>query len=118
LSGRRYQQLFLVDEHDEIISRDIPRILGIIKCGPEQRGAELLAGYNHTVMRIKRQFVEEVKARQAEREHTLSLTQGQRYVLRELRVLFGATEDEDEKGQLNILEKAFRGPTPPPSTAS
>jgi hypothetical protein len=27
-----------------------------------------------------------------------------------LRVLFGATEDEDEKGQVNILEKAFRGP--------
>lgn len=106
----RYQQLFLVDEKGGIISRDIPRVLGAIKCGPEQQGAALPAGYNHTVMRIKRQFVEEVKTRQAEREHTLSLTQGQRYVLRELRVLFGATEDEDEKGQLNILEKAFRSP--------
>lgn len=28
----------------------------------------------------------------------------------ELRVLFGATTDEDLKGQINILEKAFRGP--------
>jgi hypothetical protein len=61
-------------------------------------------------MRVKRQFVEEVKHRQAEREHTLSLTQGQRYVLRELRVLFSAASDEDEKAQINILEKAFRGP--------
>ena len=59
---------------------------------------------------MKRQFVEEVKHRQAEREHTLAITQGQRYVLREMRVLFVATMDEDEKAQINILEKAFRGP--------
>ena len=61
-------------------------------------------------MRVMRQFTEEVKHRQAEREHTISLTHGQRYVLRELRVLFGAAADEDAKGQINILEKAFRGP--------
>jgi hypothetical protein len=61
-------------------------------------------------MRVKREFAEEVKHRQAEREHTLSLTQGQRYVLRELRVLFGVITDEDVKAQINILEKAFRGP--------
>ncbi|MCK4245216.1 MAG: hypothetical protein KAX20_06275 [Candidatus Omnitrophica bacterium] len=67
------------------------------------------AGYNKDIMRIKRIFTEEVKHRQAERRHTLSLTLGQRYVLRELRVMFGATEDEDVKGQINILEKAFRG---------
>ncbi len=30
--------------------------------------------------------------------------------MRELRILFGATTDEDEKAQINILEKAFRGP--------
>ena len=106
----RYQQLFLLDEKGEMVSWDIPRILGLIKCGSDQQGAPLPAGYNHTVMQVKRQFVEEVKHRQAEREHTLSLTQGQRYVLRELRVLFGATSDEDEKAQINILEKAFRGP--------
>lgn len=59
-------------------------------------------------MRVMRQFSEEVKHRQAEREHTLSLTHGQRYVLRELRVIF-ATADDDAKGQINILEKASRG---------
>ncbi len=106
----RYQQLFLLDERGEVVSRDIPRILGTMKCGPDQQGAALPAGYNQAVMRMKRQFVEEVKHRQAEREHSLSLTQGQRYVLRELRILFGATTDEDEKAQINILEKAFRGP--------
>jgi HD-like signal output (HDOD) protein len=60
-------------------------------------------------MKVKRQFTEEVKHRQAEREYTPSLTQGQRYVLRELRVLFNAIDDEDIKAQINILETAFRG---------
>jgi hypothetical protein len=105
----RYQQLFLVNEKGETVSRDIPRVLGAIKCGPDLAGAPLPTGYNSTVMRVMRQFTEEVKHRQAEREHTLSLTHGQRYVLRELRVLFGAAGDEDLKGQINILEKAFRG---------
>ncbi|HME01296.1 MAG TPA: helicase-related protein [Terriglobia bacterium] len=106
----RYQQLFLVDEKGETVSRDIPRVLGAIKCGPDTAGAPLPTGYNAAVMRLMRQFTEEVKHRQAEREHTLSLTHGQRYALRELRVLFGAAEDEDVRGQINILEKAFRGP--------
>ena len=31
-------------------------------------------------------------------------------VLRELRVLFAASTDEDQKAMVNVLEKAFRGP--------
>jgi len=72
-------------------------------------GLSLPKGYNAVVMRIKRQFAEEVKHRQAERQFSPSLTQGQRYVLRELRVLFNTTEDDDLKVQINILETAFRG---------
>jgi len=105
----RYQQLFLLNEKGEIASRDIPRILGNIKCGPEIQGLGLPSGYNASVMRVKRQFTETVKQRQAEREHTLSLSQGQRYILRELRVIFGLSTDEDFKIQINILEKTFRG---------
>ena len=106
----RYQQLFLLDEHGQIVSRDISRILGMIKATPETVQAPLPATYNKVVMRVKRRFQEEVKHRQAEREHTLSLTQGQRYILRELRDLFRLAADEDEKAQINVLEKAFRGP--------
>ena len=106
----RYQQLFLLDKAGEVVSRDIPKVLGTIKCGPRMATTSLPTGYNAAVMRVKRQFAEEVKHRQVEREHTLSLTHGQRYVLRELRILFGVTSDEDAKAQINILEKAFRGP--------
>jgi hypothetical protein len=106
----RYQQLFLVDPEGETVSRDLPKVVGTIKCSKKTKGVGLPSGYNHAVMRVQRQFADEVRHRQAEREHTLSLTQGQRYALRELRVLFGLTSDEDVKGQINILEKAFRGP--------
>jgi hypothetical protein len=104
----RYQQLFLLDEKGEIVSRDIPKVLGAIKCSPETPTQSLPNDYNAAVMRVKRQFAEEVKHREAEREHTVSLTHGQRYVLRELRILFGRTDDEDVKAQINVLEKAFR----------
>ncbi|HWR57354.1 MAG TPA: helicase-related protein [Thermodesulfovibrionales bacterium] len=106
----RYQQLFMLDDKGEIVSRDIPKILGTIKCGPEARSMDLPRDYNTAVMHVKRKFTEEVKHRQAEKEHTLSLSHGQRYVLRELRVTFGLVEDEDMKAQINILEKAFRNP--------
>jgi len=105
----RYQQLFLLDNQGKVVTRDIPRVLGAIKCGPELKGLVLPEGYNASVMRVKRLFDEEVKHRQTERKHTFSLTHGQRYVSREMNILFGTTTDEDMKAQINILEKAFRG---------
>jgi hypothetical protein len=67
--------------------------------------------HNAAVMRVKRHFADEVQHRQAERDHTVSLSHGQRYVLRELRLAFGNTNDEDTRGQITILERAFRGPS-------
>jgi hypothetical protein len=37
-------------------------------------------------------------------------TPSQHYVLRELRILFDATQDEDIKQNVNVLEKVFRSP--------
>ncbi|MEP7288448.1 MAG: helicase-related protein [Chloroflexota bacterium] len=106
----RYQQLFLIDANGAITSRDLPRILGTVKCNREQEGEQLPRLHNRVVMQLKHQFAEEVKHREAQREYSLSLTQGQRYILKELRILFGTVDDEDIKGQINLLEKAFRGP--------
>ncbi|MBI3850568.1 MAG: helicase [Verrucomicrobia bacterium] len=109
-SSKGYQQLFLLDANGAVVSKDIPKILSAIKCGPELKSQALPKDYNVSVMRVQRQFAEEVKHRQAERTHTLSLSHGQNYVLRELRVLFGASTDEDQKAMINVLEKSFRGP--------
>jgi hypothetical protein len=104
----RYQQLFLLDDQGNIVSRDIPKVLGMIKCGPDLEGQLLPEGYNAAVMKVKRLFVEEVKFRQAQKDHTVSLSHGQRYVLKELRIYFGTVEDEDIKANINLLERAFR----------
>jgi hypothetical protein len=109
-ASKGFQQLFLLDANGAVVSKDIPKILGAIKCGPELQSQILPKDYNAAVMRVLRQFAEEVKHRQAEREHTLSLSHGQNYLLRELRVLFAATTDDDQKGMINVLERAFRGP--------
>ncbi len=106
----RYQQMFLIDEQGTILSRDMSHIMGVIKAIPDTVQAAVPANYNAAVMRVKQQFVKEVRRRQSEREHTLSLTQSQRYVLRELREVFRNVLDEDEKAQISLLEKAFRGP--------
>ncbi|MGP8199379.1 MAG: helicase-related protein [Limisphaerales bacterium] len=108
-NSKSFQQLFLLDAGGAVVSKDIPKILGAIKCGPELKGQPLPKDYNAAVMRVQRQFAEEVKHRHAERAHTLSLSHGQNYVLRELRVLFGSIADEDQKAMVNVLEKAFRG---------
>lgn len=103
-----YQQLFLLDDKGEIIYRDIPRILGAIIADQSTPTLKLPSSHNSAVMRVKRQFAEEVKHRQAEKEFNQRLTQGQRYILRELRIFFKLVTDEDVKAQVNILEKAFR----------
>jgi hypothetical protein len=100
--------MFLLDDQGNIISRDIPKVLGTIKCGPDLKGQRLPEKYNEAVMKVKRLFVEEVKFRQAQKDHTVSLSHGQRYALKELRIYFGTVEDEDTKANINLLERAFR----------
>lgn len=63
-------------------------------------------------MGVKDAFTEEVKHRRTERVQTITLTQAQRYVLRELSILFKQSDD-DTRARINILEKAFRlNPSP------
>ena len=108
----RFQQLFLTDDEGRIISRDAPRAINAIKCSALEPARKLPDEYNRNTMKIKHLFEEEIKHRRAERAQTLSLTQPQRYVLRELRILFEHADD-DTKARLNILEKAFRmSPSP------
>jgi hypothetical protein len=104
----KFQQLFLIDSNGGVISKDVPRVLGAIKCGADEKISRLPGDYNAALMKIKSQFAEDTKHRRAELEHTVSLTHGQRYVLRELGVLFRTAEGEELKAQINILEKAFR----------
>ncbi len=111
----RYQALYLVDAEGEVLTRDVPQVLGRLRCEPDTPAVPLPEGYNEAVMEIKRQFDREVAARQAEARHTTSLTRAQRYVLRELRVLHDETQDSDLRRQIALLEAAFRQPIARPA---
>ncbi|MDB9395870.1 helicase-related protein [Microcystis aeruginosa] len=105
-----YQQLYWLDEQGEIISKDTARILGMLKTNPEEAALPLPKNYNQAVMQVKVKFAQEVQHRQSEREYSRSLTQAQRYILRELGLLFKTTQDEEIRKQVNLLEQAFRQP--------
>lgn len=104
-----YQQLFLVDQNGDIKSRALPAVLRWVQCEPTLPPQPLPKDYNASVMRIKKLFGDEVKRRITERQHTYSLTLAQRYVIKELRILFDQSKDEDVKAQITTLERAFRG---------
>ncbi len=103
-----FQQLFLVDEKGKIKSRDIPQILSAIKCDERTDIKKLPKDHNKITMKVKKLFEEEVKMREAEKEHIIRLRQAQRYIIRELRFQFSKTDDEEEKEKINLLEKTFR----------
>jgi HKD family nuclease len=105
----RYQQAYLLDERGEVVTRDIPRIVGTVKCSPEAKAVPLPDGFNPAVMAIQRKFSEEVRHREAERRYAAGLSHGQLYALRELRILYESTADEDLKQSIHVLEKALRG---------
>ncbi len=105
----KYQKLYLLDREGNTISNDIPQILNAIRCSAEEPAVALPTGYNATVTKVRQTFGDEVKQRRTERRHTASLNFAQRYVIRELRVLFESCDDDDMKQQISRLEEAFRG---------
>lgn len=106
----RYQQMILFDEKGDIASKDIPTILGRIKCSMDEPPSVLPKGHNQQVMLAKKAFEEEVRHRMANQQYGLHLTVQQKYVLRELKALYSLSDDVDQRGQINILEKAFKNP--------
>ncbi|MDR9403453.1 MAG: helicase-related protein [Halothece sp. Uz-M2-17] len=105
-----YQQLFLLDEQGEIISRDVPYILGQIYTNPNTKPLSLPKHYNAILMKIKRQFEQELQHRNAEKDHRRQLTQGQRYISKELRAYYQTVSDPDLQRSIDILEQTFRQP--------
>lgn len=104
-----FQQLMLLDCDGKVKSRDIAEVLRTIQADENTPNLDTLpSGYNSKVMTAKASFVQEAKHRESQMKYSMSLTQGQRYVIRELQVLYGKTEDEEAKDRINVLERTFR----------
>lgn len=108
----KYQQLFLTDNNGEIKSREVPTVVGKIKCSKEEPAAVVPKGHNEAIMKVLEIFSEEVKHRQAQMKHGLALTASQAYILRELRAYYSqlGESDADLRIQVARLEEAFKHP--------
>jgi len=108
----RFQQLFLLDDKEQVVSRDTPAVVNRIKCSKIEPAAVIPKAHNKGVMKVLQVFSDEVKHRRAQQLHSLSLTVGQSYALRELRAFYSTLEDvdEDRRGQVSLFEEAFKKP--------
>lgn len=108
----KFQQLYLTDETGNTVSRDIPAILGRVKCSRTEPAAILPNDHNQLVMNVLKAFTDDVKHRRAQQQHGLALTAAQTYVLRELRAVYSLLKDEDTdlRAQIARLEDAFKRP--------
>jgi len=106
----RYQQLMLVDNEGNPTTRDISTILKALRCAKDEPALPVDPQHNQLISQVKAAFNREAWQRLVEQQHTASLTAAQRFVQRELRALFAQTSDDDLKGQINLLDTAFRRP--------
>jgi len=108
----KYQQLFLTEPDGEVRSREIPLVLGSVRCPRTEPAAVLPKDHNEIVMKVLRIFSDEVRHRKAQLQHGLSLSTSQMYVLRELRAFYSQLKEEDTdlKAQVVLLEDAFKRP--------
>jgi superfamily II DNA or RNA helicase len=105
-----YQQLMLVDDEGNCVSRDVPTILKLLRCGKDEPTVSIDRKHNRLVSQAKASFAREAWQRRVEQQHTVSLTAAQHFVQRELRTIFSQTDDNDLQAQINVLEAAFRQP--------
>ncbi len=109
----KYQQLFSLDENEEFVSRDVPKVLGRLKCSKTDSAAALPQGHNQKIMSVLKRFSDEVRHRTAQQKFSMSLTVGQTYVLRDLRAAYSALDGEefaDLRSQIALLEESFKQP--------
>ena len=101
-----YQRLYLVDEEGHRTA-DPQQAIRAIRCEEDEPTRALPAGINQRIAAVKRDFDAEVRAREAEIRYTVGRTLGSDYVLAELRLVFEAEEDAEEKARLALLSEIF-----------
>ena len=100
-----YQQPCVYDEKGKLITNDAAEVLQILQCDPDLQGVPVPSEHNSRVTKYQEEFVSENKNR------TLlsgqSLTNAQKFILKELRLIANTSENRDN---INTLDQAFRLP--------
>ena len=109
----RFQQLFLLDEDERVVTRDPPEILSRLKCSKNEPTAVMPPGHNSKIGQVLEEiFKPEASHRRSQQQFSHSHTVGQKYALRELRVCYAILDEgqNDLKQQISKLEDAFKLP--------
>ena len=101
-----YQRLYLVDEEGHCTA-DPQQAIRAIRCEEDEPTLALPAGINERIAAVKRDFDAEVRNREAEIRYTVGKALGRDYALSELRLVFEAAEDAEEKARLAFLSEIF-----------
>jgi hypothetical protein len=89
------------------------------RCEEDEPTLALPADVNAQIAAVKRGFDAGVRAPEAELRHTVGRALGRDYALDELRLVFGQTEDAEEKARLVLLSEILSAARSPPApTAS
>ena len=103
----QYHQLYLLDQDGNVSSREIPYILGKLRCAADEPALPLPIDYNAKIVNVGKQFSREVASRRAEAVQKPSLPRSQKYVLSQLRIIYGLTGEEEIHRRVELLERAF-----------
>jgi len=101
-----YQRLYLVDEEGHRTA-DPQQAIRAIRCEENEPTLALPAGINERIAAVKHDFDAEVRSREAEIRHTVGRALGRDYALAELRLVFDAEEEPEEKARLALLSEIF-----------
>jgi len=99
-----YQRLYLVDEQGHRTA-DPQQAIRAIRCDEDEPTLALPVGINERITAVKRDFDAEVRTREAEIRHRVGAALGRDYALAELRLIFDAEEDTEEKARLSLLSE-------------
>ncbi|MEI6390208.1 MAG: helicase-related protein [Verrucomicrobiota bacterium] len=106
--ARKFKRLWLVDPEGKAVEKDAERVVAAIKCDETQTKLPLPKGYNERLNGLFQQFKADAKLRTAALDHTAALHHAQKYVVRELNVIYRDTNDTELKSRLELLDRFVR----------
>lgn len=98
-----YQQPAILNKKGEIITKDPAEILHKLRCDPDLQGLPVPPGHNAIVTKYQKEFTEEIRNKKSSSQQ--NLTNAQKYILKELRLLSPTSEDSTS---INMLDQVFR----------
>jgi len=101
-----YQQVMLVDSKGNIVSRDINKVLGAIRCNADTPRVDVPDDFSDRVHAVYRQFSDDAEKRARGSNRRKKYGVGQRYILDELNHLLDSISDDDKR-RVGVLRDSF-----------